>query len=118
MKYIAHCAICGHHLNVPIGEQHCYCPVCDKEVPVIKKSTMRFLKPNDKNSYLIVCEHCRAIVNFSKDDLFCTKEIDMAELSRGNLCNVTKVSLKCPNCGNAQDVAAGFRYVSGDKNWF
>ena len=34
---ITRCPRCGHHINIPPHETVGYCPMCDKEVPSIKK---------------------------------------------------------------------------------
>jgi len=79
---------------------------------------MNYLKPTDKNSFLIICEKCKAIINFTRKDLYCMKEADMQAFAKGDLRNTTRVYLKCPCCAAPQDVIAGFRYVSNDDKWF
>lgn len=79
---------------------------------------MNFIKPKEENNFLVVCEHCKAIVNFSREDCYCIKEVDTDALLKGHLQNVSRVLITCPNCGSRQDVVAGLRYVTNDKNWF
>ena len=79
---------------------------------------MNFIKPKEENNFLIVCEHCKAIVNFSREDCYCIKEVDTDALLKGHFQNVSRVLITCPNCNSRQDVAAGLRYVTNDKNWF
>lgn len=83
-----------------------------------EEKDMNFIKPKDENSFLIVCERCGAIINFSKEDCYCTKEAEGKEFREGNIQNITRVYIRCPNCMKPQDVAAGFRYVKDDKCWF
>lgn len=79
---------------------------------------MNFINPKEENNFLIVCEHCKAIINFSKEDCYCIKEVDTASLLAGCIQNITRVCIKCPNCHAEQDVAAGLKYVTNNKNWF
>ena len=79
---------------------------------------MNFIKPKKDNNYLVVCEHCKAIINFSKEDCYCVKEADVVSFEKGDFKNVTRIYIECPNCCHQQDVVAGFRYVSDDRNWF
>lgn len=34
---------------------------------------MNFIKPADENNFLVVCEKCKAIINFSREDCYCVK---------------------------------------------
>ena len=78
---------------------------------------MNFIRP-EEDSFLIVCEHCKAIITFSKEDCHCIKVLDRIALDKGDFKNSTRVYINCPNCYKQQDVAAGLRYVENDKNWF
>ena len=78
---------------------------------------MEYLKPKNKNNFLIVCESCQAIINFSREDCFCVKEIDRVAFAKGDFKNVSRVFIKCPNCTNHQDVIAGVRYVNSNDKW-
>jgi Zn finger protein HypA/HybF involved in hydrogenase expression len=79
---------------------------------------MNFIKPEDDNNFLVVCENCNAIINFSREDCYCVKELDRMAFERGKFQNVTRAYINCPNCHGHQDVIAGLRYVKGDKHWF
>lgn len=79
---------------------------------------MNFIKPEEENNFLIVCEHCKAIISFSKEDCYCLKALDPIALDKGDFKNVTRLYITCPNCYKQQDVVAGLRYVSNDRNWF
>lgn len=75
---------------------------------------MNFIKPKDKDNFLIICEKCKAIINFSRKDCYCIKEADEIALSNGNFQNITRVYISCPNCPNIQDVAGGLKYWGTD----
>lgn len=79
---------------------------------------MNFIKPASENNFLIICEHCKSIINFSKEDCFCAKTVDIDELILGRYQNITKVYIECPNCQRTLDVAGGLRYLENDKRWF
>lgn len=79
---------------------------------------MNFIKPKDGNNFLIICERCKAIINYSREDCYCVKEADTIALNNGDFQNVTRVYISCPNCHNKQDVAGGLRYVIDDMGWF
>lgn len=78
---------------------------------------MDYIRPGESNTHVISCEKCMAIIVFSEDDLFLAKELDRVAFLKGDIQNVSRIYTKCPCCGSNQDVAAGFRYVSGDKRW-
>lgn len=79
---------------------------------------MNFIAPKEENNFLIICEHCKAIINFSREDCYCTKKADTDELLKGHFQNVTRMYITCPNCNSRQDVMAGLRYVYNDRSWF
>ena len=78
---------------------------------------MYYIRPGESNTHVISCEKCMGIIVFSEDDLFLAKELDRVAFLKGDIQNVSRIYNKCPYCGSNQDVAAGFRYVSGDKRW-
>lgn len=79
---------------------------------------MNFLKPKSKDNFIIVCEHCKAIVSFSEEDCYCSKSADVDGLLSGDIHNITRVFIRCPNCRNEQDVVTTFRHAKKDKGWF
>ena len=79
---------------------------------------MNFIRPKDDNNFLIVCERCKAIVNFSKEDCYCIKEADEVAFKNGEFKNVTRAYISCPSCRNMQDVIGGLKYTLNDKTWW
>lgn len=72
---------------------------------------MNFIKPKNDNNFIIICEACKAIINFSKEDLYFVKEVDTGAFNNRRLDNITKFCIFCPNCNHKQDVAGAIKYI-------
>lgn len=74
-------------------------------------SGLNYLVPKKNDSFIVACESCGAILNFSKSDLYYFKEAEICRVSgKDRFQNIARIFVDCPNCGHRQDVAGGFRF--------
>ena len=75
---------------------------------------MKYILPESHDNYVVVCENCRAIINYSIEDCHYEKELDCMKFDDDTgFENITRVYVRCPNpkCRHNQDVAGRLTHL-------